>query len=436
MADEEVAKIKEAIAAKDSVALTAAITRAEKAGADKEEIAAAKRAVFQLQKEKREQKKKAKEVDEVAKALEAAVAGNDVEVLRSALQRAESTGSTGSSDIDMTAAQKRLASLEEAKKKSVIELAMNDFEYAIASNDVENATLALEEAGAEGADPEDIEVMEKKLAALREQLDPEAEQRRRRLEARKGKTAEKKWNFSGKTSNPLVNDRFREHEEELEKRRMLAFRGRGKFRGDAEDEGDEAQEKVIRKERADKNKEAGYVPPPPRAVPKQGFQYLPPAKEELEAPRKLKLQSHLEMGAGIDLHACWWGMLVDGIDEQPGQPGLRVRDTIIDVSGTSLRELEEEDAEQRFADLFGDGSVVTVVPYVEAVGVLHSEAVVDRDSLKADLERFSQDWGVELKFEEISSGGQSLRIIVEGPQTAVKACKSELENLMKFYAGV
>lgn len=436
MADEEVAKIKEAIAAKDSVALTAAITRAEKAGADKEEIAAAKRAVFQLQKEKREQKKKAKEVDEVAKALEAAVAGNDVEVLRSALQRAESTGSTGSSDIDMTAAQKRLASLEEAKKKSVIELAMNDFEYAIASNDVENATLALEEAGAEGADPEDIEVMEKKLAALREQLDPEAEQRRRRLEARKGKTAEKKWNFSGKTSNPLVNDRFREHEEELEKRRMLAFRGRGKFRGDAEDEGDEAQEKVIRKERADKNKEAGYVPPPPRAVPKQGFQYLPPAKEELEAPRKLKLQSHLEMGAGIDLHACWWGMLVDGIDEQPGQPGLRVRDTIIDVSGTSLRELEEEDAEQRFADLFGDGSVVTVVPYVEAVGVLHSEAVIDRDSLKADLERFSQDWGVELKFEEISSGGQSLRIIVEGPQTAVKACKSELENLMKFYAGV
>mmetsp|Transcript_42981 Transcript_42981/g.66978 ORF Transcript_42981/g.66978 Transcript_42981/m.66978 type:complete len:437 (+) Transcript_42981:138-1448(+) len=436
MADEEVAKIKEAIATKDSVALTAAITRAEKAGADKEEIAAAKRAVFQLQKEKREQKKKAKEVDEVAKALEAAVAGNDVEVLRSALQRAESTGSTGSSDIDMTAAQKRLASLEEAKKKSVIELAMNDFEYAIASNDIENATLALEEAGAEGADPEDIEVMEKKLAALREQLDPEAEQRRRRLEARKGKSAEKKWNFSGKTSNPLVNDRFREHEEELEKRRMLAFRGRGKFRGDAEDEGDEAQEKVIRKERADKNKEAGYVPPPPRAVPKQGFQYLPPAKEELEAPRKLKLQSHLEMGAGIDLHACWWGMLVDGIDEQPGQPGLRVRDTIIDVNGTSLRELEEEDAEQRFADLFGDGSVVTVVPYVEAVGVLHSEAVVDRDSLKADLERFSQDWGVELKFEEISSGGQSLRIIVEGPQTAVKACKSELESLMKFYAGV
>merc|ERR1711988_483448 len=126
--------------------------------------------------------------------------------------------------------------------------------------------------------------MEQKLANLREQLDPEAEARRRRLEARKGKTAEKKWNFSGKSNNPMVNDRFREHEEELEKRRMLAFRGRGKFRGDAEDDGDEGQDKEVRKQRAERNKEEGYVPPPPRAV-KQGFSYLPPSKEETEAPR-------------------------------------------------------------------------------------------------------------------------------------------------------
>lgn len=231
------------------------------------------------------------------------------------------------------------------------------------------------------------------------------------------------------------NDRVREHEEELEKARRLAFRGRGKFRGNAEDEGDEGQQKNIRKEIAERNKEEGYVPPPPKAVPRQGFQYLPPSKEELEPPRKLTLRQHLEMGAGIDLHACWWGMVVDGIDEQPGQVGLRLRDTIVDVNGTALRELDDEDCEQRFADLFGDGSVVTVVPYVEAVGVLHSEVAVDRDSLKNDLERFAADWAVDLKFEEISSGGTSLRIVLEGPQLAVKDCKFELEKLMKFYSG-
>merc|ERR1711988_1945895 len=110
------------------------------------------------------------------------------------------------------------------------------------------------------------------------------------------------------------------------------------------------------------------------------------------------------MGAGIDLHPSWWGMVVDSIDEQPGQPGLRVGDTIMDVNGTSLAELDSEDCEQRFADLFGDGSVVTVVPYVEVVGVLHSETAVDRDSLKNDLERFAADWAVDLRFEEISSG--------------------------------
>mmetsp|Transcript_53810 Transcript_53810/g.95652 ORF Transcript_53810/g.95652 Transcript_53810/m.95652 type:complete len:140 (+) Transcript_53810:3-422(+) len=139
------------------------------------------------------------------------------------------------------------------------------------------------------------------------------------------------------------------------------------------------------------------------------------------------------MGAGIDLHACWWGMTVDSIDDEPGQPGLRLQDTIVDVNGTSLCELESEDCEQRFADLFGDGSVVTVEPHVQATGVLTADSI-DHGSLTGDLERFAADWSVEVRFEEISTN--CLRVITEGPQSAVKAAKPELEGLMKFYAGV
>ena len=33
----------------------------------------------------------------------------------------------------------------------------------------------------------------------------------------------------------------------------------------------------------------------------------------------------------------------DGIDPEPGQPGLRLRDTLVEVNGTSLMELTDED---------------------------------------------------------------------------------------------
>lgn len=390
VAGDEIARLQAAMDARGAVALGAKITKAEK------------------QKGKRDQAKKAKEAKEVEKALVSATASGDADDLRTVLARAESVGMA---EDDMADARSKLAALEVAKKKELIQLALQNVEYAISQNDVEAATLALEEATAEGADPEDLALQDKSLADLRQRLDPEGEARRRRFELRKQKSQDKKLSFSGESNNP-------------------------KFRADAEDEGEEGQEKEIRKQREERNKEEGYVPPPPRAVPKQGFSYLPPSKEELQVPRKLTLKAHIEMGAGIDLRACWWGMLVDGIDDEPGQPGLQLRDTIVDVNGTSLTELDDDDCEQRFAELFGDGAVVTVVPHVETVGILHTQTPVDRKSLESDLNRFAADWGVELRrCEEISSGGTILRIILEGPQAAVKAAKGELENLMKFYAG-
>merc|ERR1712176_1335486 len=133
---------------------------------------------------------------------------------------------------------------------------------------------------------------------------------------------------------------------------MLAFRGRGRFKGEAEDQGEEGQEKEIKKQRAEISKEKGFVPLPEKNEPEKGFTFGRSPKEETEPPRKLTLRAHREMGAGVDLHASWWGMIVDIIDDEPGQPGLRLQDVLVDINGTSLQELDSEDCEQRFADLF------------------------------------------------------------------------------------
>jgi hypothetical protein len=37
------------------------------------------------------------------------------------------------------------------------------------------------------------------------------------------------------------------------------------------------------------------------------------------------------------------GWVEDGIDPQPGQPGLRLRDTLVEVNGTSLKELSDQE---------------------------------------------------------------------------------------------
>eukprot|EP00438_Fugacium_kawagutii_P020519 Skav212696 [mRNA] locus=scaffold1930:307068:316137:+ [translate_table: standard] len=162
-----------------------------------------------------------------------------------------------------------------------------------------------------------------------------------------------------------------------------------------------------------------------------GFAWGRVPKEEAEAPRRICLQVHSEAGAGVDLHPSWWGMVVDGIDPEPGQPGLRLRDTLVEVNGTSLMELADEDCEQRFLDLFGDGCNVKAEPFVQVSGILAPPAAVDKASLQNDLERFAADYGVELRMED--AGGNNVRVHMEGSQSAVRASKPELQNLMQFY---
>lgn len=67
--------------------------------------------------------------------------------------------------------------------------------------------------------------------------------KQRRIELRKSKEA--KWNYGGHSANTPVNDRVREHEAELEQHRVQAYRGRGRFRFDAADEGEEKAHKYV-----------------------------------------------------------------------------------------------------------------------------------------------------------------------------------------------
>eukprot|EP00930_Biecheleria_cincta_P095251 TRINITY_DN87230_c0_g1_i1.p1 TRINITY_DN87230_c0_g1~~TRINITY_DN87230_c0_g1_i1.p1 ORF type:complete len:1483 (-),score=502.31 TRINITY_DN87230_c0_g1_i1:37-4455(-) len=433
-AEKTLAAIRAAQQAGDATALATALKGAEKAKIDPQELASAKKALFQLQKEKREKGKLERTKTQVAADLKAAVAGDDSRKLREALRKAREAGGTPVEELD--AAQARLDALEEEERVEAIRVVLDDLGYAISQDDAEAAQLALEDAASMGASEEELKAAEEKLSELRMKLDPEGEARRRRVEARKAKSGEKKWNYAGKTDNKLIiNDKFREHEAELERRRMLSYKGRGGYRGDAEDQGEEGAEKEVKKTRAEVNKEKGKVELPKlnEATNVKGFAWGRSPKEEAEAPRTLTLRAHLEMGAGVDLHACWWGMCVDSIDPEPGQPGLRIGDTITEVNGTSLRELESDDCEQRFADLFGDGCVVKVEPHVSMSGILAPQAALDKSSLQADLERFAADYDVKMRLEDADS--INVRVIMDGPQSAVKACKSEFQSLMQFYVG-
>lgn len=419
------AELLAAQAAGDATALAAAIPKADAAGVDADVLAAAKKTLFKLQKEKRDKSKLERAKSQAASELAAAAQGDNAEELRKAIQKAQDAGLL----VEETTLA-RLDVLEQQEKKECIKLAFEDLECAISQDDVESANLALEDASSMGASPEELKEAEEKIAALRMKLDPEGEARRRRVEARKSQGTEKKWNYSGKSDNRIINDRFREHEAELERQRMLAFRARGRFR--AEDEGEEGAEKGVRKLRAEVSKELGAVPLPKlNEGQASGFAWGRVPKEETEAPRRISLQVHSEAGAGVDLHPSWWGMVVDGIDPQPGQPGLRLRDTLVEVNGTSLMELSDQDCEQRFLDLCGDGCNVKVEPFVQVSGILAPPAAVDKTSMQSDLERFAADYGIELRMED--AGGNNVRVHMEGSQSAVKSSKPELQNLMQFY---
>merc|ERR1711903_390357 len=96
------------------------------------------------------------------------------------------------------------------------------------------------------------------------------------------------------------------------------------------------------------------------AKEQKGFAFEAPSAAEEGPPKVLKLKIDPEMGPGIDTQASWYGMIVNEVDDEPGQEGLKVGDCIVSIAGNSLQELD--DCEGVFIDALADGVEVEVEP--------------------------------------------------------------------------
>lgn len=78
--------------------------------------------------------------------------------------------------------------------------------------------------------------------------------------------------------------------------------------------------------------------------------------------RSVRLAMDSAGNTGLDLQ--WdeeWGVLVQGVDPLPGQPGLAVGDYILAIDGCSLRHRTPEDCDSAFAERLQNGAVLSVV---------------------------------------------------------------------------
>jgi len=66
-------------------------------------------------------------------------------------------------------------------------------------------------------------------------------------------------------------------------------------------------------------------------------------------------------GAGLSLRPTQWGMLVEEIDPDPGQPGLRVFDTIVEINGRALGGPDTDATQDAFGLEFQHGALMHVV---------------------------------------------------------------------------
>lgn len=165
-----------------------------------------------------------------------------------------------------------------------------------------------------------------------------------------------------------------------------------------------------------------------KAMKKRGFQFDPPSGAEAETePRKMKLKVDVELGAGFDAQPSWYGMVIEEIDDEPGQDErLGPGDCICKINGQSLQEME--DCESVFIDCLKDGVEIEVEPKCHASGAVPVGADVDWSALEADLQSFGGDYQVEFK---LSPDKRQLRM--SGPRAAVLAAREDATQVLATY---
>eukprot|EP00930_Biecheleria_cincta_P026464 TRINITY_DN18651_c0_g1_i1.p1 TRINITY_DN18651_c0_g1~~TRINITY_DN18651_c0_g1_i1.p1 ORF type:complete len:789 (-),score=146.04 TRINITY_DN18651_c0_g1_i1:6-2372(-) len=139
------------------------------------------------------------------------------------------------------------------------------------------------------------------------------------------------------------------------------------------------------------------------------FSFNPPTEAEASMPRTVRLHVDAQLGAGLDGHPTWYGMLVDYIHGQPGQPELQILDCITALGSTSLQELDAAACEECFGEALVDNIKATVEVYCETCGDLPSDLSLDWKMLQADLDSLSGDYDVDFAVLQ-DSGASSMEL--------------------------
>jgi len=143
----------------------------------------------------------------------------------------------------------------------------------------------------------------------------------------------------------------------------------------------------------------------------------------------------LEAGPGLDLHPTWYGMVIDEVEDDPGQPELKAGDCIVALADTSMQELDAEACEAAFAEALEDGVEALVESNVQRCGELPVAVGgegVDWEGLLVDLQTFAADFEVELDVVPGGKGKNEL-LSMSGPATAITSALDSAMELMQMY---
>lgn len=167
-----------------------------------------------------------------------------------------------------------------------------------------------------------------------------------------------------------------------------------------------------------------HVPVAAPAVAKKAtFTFMPPTAAEATIARTVRLHVHREAGAGLHAHATWYGIVIDEIDNVPGQPDLEAGECIIGLGRTSLQEMDPPVCEAAFTDSLRDGAKAIVETHCETRGDLPPGVNIDSASLRSDINAFSADY--EVKVVQV---GQT--VIMSGPRPAVAGARAAAAALL------
>jgi len=352
-----------------------------------------------------------KKIREITQQLEDAMKGDDEHVLKSVLQQAREAG-VEKSIVDE--ADNFLEGFAATKK----------LDAAIKSKDPTALVQALISAKMAGVDEEKIQVAEDLMGSL---VVPTGEGAGRSFYVAPAKPAP-----AEKAEKPVKAQEAepaKPAEKKKKSKAWAALTNTGpKYAGRKQeaDDGSEFVESICAA--ATKKPDPILEPEPSKGKGKgKGKDQGKPA--EPEGPEKPYLRVHKEHGAGIELTATCWGMRVDEVEAEPGQPHLSAGCTITAIDGVNLLGLPDEDAvSETFGSKFKDGVLIDVDPVVYETIPLPPDAGTWALSFSEDLDMLAGKFAVE---HSISRMGLEIR----GPSAAMEPCKAELGQLLDFYKG-